>query len=65
MSCDLCGKVTTTLVQLKDDYRTDDCSMVCNDCEKLLNKYLSDTRLKLFRVLDSLMKAFIRRNKLP
>lgn len=44
MSCDLCGKRTTGLIDLVENLRGPSMAVVCGDCEGRLNRRLNQLR---------------------
>ena len=44
MACDICGKATTNLNALTEQYATDEFKMCCSKCESELNKYIWQIR---------------------
>ena len=46
MSCDLCGKTVTKLVELRDIYKSNKLKMICEKCEKIVNDKLIELKAK-------------------
>lgn len=59
MSCDTCGKSTTDLVALRDDYQTREIKSVCRGCEKVINDKLLSIRLVTATINESLIRRFM------
>jgi hypothetical protein len=59
MACDVCKKVGTPLIELRDVYKTESIQAVCPECEAVINKHLSKVQDMTVKMLIDLMKRFI------
>ncbi len=60
MACDICGKVTPELTELRDIYKTKDVAAVCAACLDKINKRKN---FLMFKLTTRLLKKYIRRLK--
>jgi|ThiBiot_750_plan_1041556.scaffolds.fasta_scaffold107505_1 hypothetical protein len=63
MACDICGKTGTALYDLRETYQTDDIKVICQDCEKVVNKQLRSIQSMTARLQCALLKRFIGERK--
>jgi hypothetical protein len=59
MSCDICGANDKPLVDLIDTYKTKEIAQICPECEKIVNRKLSDIRVLTHGILKDLMLRFM------
>lgn len=59
MSCDICGKVTTSTETLNTRYQTDEFKQVCCGCSKILNDHLWKVRKITLNMTTALVKEFM------
>lgn len=59
MACDICGSSEKTLVDLKDQYKTDHIKQICPDCERIINDHLWKIRAVTTKINQSLLKRFM------
>ncbi len=57
MACDMCGKNTKALEDLREPFQTDKVKQVCSDCARILNDKLWQIR----RVIDGAAKTLLKR----
>lgn len=60
MACDVCKKVGTPLIELRDIYKTESIQAVCPECEAVISRHLSKVQRMTVKMLIDLMKRFIR-----
>lgn len=59
MACDICGKTGTSLVPLRDIYKTDEIQVMCPECEKIVDKQLNRIQESHGQGQRSLLKRFM------
>lgn len=59
MACDICKKVGTGLVDLRDCYQTNTIKQICPDCERVVNKHLFAVQDMAHKMTTSLLVRFM------
>ena len=60
MACDICGKVGTTLISIREQYRTDEIVDICPDCEKTVSTQLDKIQYLTQNMEQNWVKEFMR-----
>lgn len=60
MACDICGKIGTTLNDLRPIYQTEEIKSICPDCEEAVNGKLSALQKWSSTLIQRLLKLFMR-----
>lgn len=59
MSCDICGKNDKPLVDLLEQYQTDDIKQICPECEQIVNQKKRKLLTLVMRICSDLLKRFM------
>lgn len=59
MACDICSKNEKTLVDLRQEYQTENVKQICPECEKTINDHLWKIRAVTTKMNQSLLKRFM------
>jgi hypothetical protein len=60
MACDLCGKKGVALIDLREQYKTEDVAAICPDCERIINKQLRKVQDFAFNLIPKLMRQYLK-----
>lgn len=63
MACDVCGKVRTSLTDLREEFQTDDIKAVCPDCENAINNQHRKITVAVLKIRTDWLRRFIRNRK--
>lgn len=63
MACDLCGKVKVGVEELKLSYQTDEVKMICDECEKIVDKELTKISKWTDRMRSALLSRYFNQKK--
>ena len=59
MACDICSGNEKSLVDLRDEYKTENVRQICPSCEKVINDHLWKIRAVTTKINQSLLKRFM------
>ena len=59
ITCDICNEHPSAIVDLKQQYQTEDIKQICPSCEKVINKQLGKMHQLAAEMNQSLIKRFM------